>query len=230
MGLSDAPRYENLVAVETIRVMLAEDHTVVRQGLRRILEADPEIAITGEAGDGRTAVETARKLRPNVVLMDIGLPVQNGIEATREITAEMPDVHVCILSMHSDDVYLRHALEAGAKGYLLKDADDLELLEAIKAVARGGAYFTTAVLERIVAPFTDKSKRNLLKDPLLRLTGREREVLQLTAEGKTKAEIATILSLSVNTVDTHRKHVMEKLDVHNTAEIVRFAVRKGLVQ
>jgi two-component system, NarL family, response regulator NreC len=216
--------------VERIRVLLADDHTVVRQGLRRVLEADGDIEIVGEAGDGLSVVETAKRLKPNVVVMDISLPGQSGIDATAQIMADSEGINVLMLSMHADEIYLRHALKAGAKGYLVKDADDLDVIDAIKTVARGAVYFTTAVLEKMLAPYGDRQARQRSKDPLLRLTGREREVLQLTAEGKTKSEIASMLSLSVNTVDTHRKHVMEKLDVHNTAEIVRFALRKGIVQ
>jgi two-component system response regulator NreC len=213
-----------------IRVLLAEDHTVVRQGLRKILESDPEIEIGGEVGDGRGAVESAKRLRPTVVVIDIGLPGLNGIEATNQIMKSTDGVSVLILSMHSDDVYVRQALKAGAKGYLLKDSEDLDLIKAVKSLARGGSYFSPTVSKVLLDGYLSDSGTGGGEDALSRLTGREREVLQLISEGKTNKEIARILSLSINTVESHRKHVMEKLDLHNTAEIVRFAVRKGIVQ
>jgi two-component system response regulator NreC len=213
-----------------IRVLLAEDHTVVRQGLRKILESDAEIEIAGEVGDGRGAVEAAKRLRPTVIVIDIGLPGLNGIEATNQIVKGTDGVSVLILSMHSDDVYVRQALKAGAKGYLLKDSEDLDLLKAVKSLARGGSYFSPAVSKVLLDGYLNDAGPGGGEDTLSRLTGREREVLQLISEGKTNKEIARILSLSINTVESHRKHVMEKLDLHNTAEIVRFAVRKGIVQ
>ena len=213
-----------------IRVLLAEDHTVVRQGLRKILESDTDIEISGEVGDGRSAVESAKRLRPNVIVIDIGLPGLNGIEATNQIMKATDGVSILILSMHSDDVYVRQALKAGAKGYLLKDSEDLDLIKAVKSLAGGGSYFSPSVSKVLLDGYLNDSGAGSGEDALSRLTGREREVLQLISEGKTNKEIARILSLSINTVESHRKHVMEKLDLHNTAEIVRFAVRKGIVQ
>jgi two-component system response regulator NreC len=213
-----------------IRVLLAEDHIVVRQGLRKILESDPEIEISGEVANGRSAVESAKRLRPTVVVIDIGLPGLNGIEATGQIMKGTEGVSVLILSMHSDDVYVRQALKAGAKGYLLKDSEDLDLIKAVKSLARGGSYFSPAVSKVLLDGYLSDSRSGAGEDTLSRLTGREREVLQLISEGKTNKETARILVLSINTVESHRKHVMEKLDLHNTAEIVRFAVRKGIVQ
>src|SRR5213080_94362 len=188
-----------------IRVLLVDDHTVVRQGLRRILETDDEIEIVGETGDGRSAVEMAQRMHPNIVVMDIALPELNGIEATRQIMKRNEGAKVLILTMHSDDVCVRQSLKAGARGYLLKDSE--VLLEGYLGDAGGQE----------------------VEDNLALLTDREREVLQLIAEGKTNKEIATVLSVSINTVETHRKHIMEKLDLHNTAEIVRFALRKKIV-
>lgn len=212
-----------------IRVLLAEDHTVVRQGLCKILESDPEIEIVGEVGDGSSAVESAKRLSPAVVVVDIGLPQMNGIEATARIVKSVKGVSVLILSMHDEEVYVRQALKAGAKGYLLKDAEDMDLVRAVKLLARGGSYFSAAVSKVLLDGYlTDGSAAD--EDAFSRLSGREREVLQLVSEGKTNKEIARILSLSVNTVESHRKHLMEKLDLHNTAQIVRFAVRRGIVQ
>jgi two-component system response regulator NreC len=213
-----------------LRVLLVDDHTVVRQGLRRILETDDEIEIVGETGDGRTAVEMVQRLQPHVVVMDIALPEMNGIEATRQIIKRNEGTKVLILTMHSDDVCVRQSLKAGARGYLLKDSEDLDLLRAVKAIGRGGSFFSPSVSKVLLEGYLGDTPGEELEDNLGRLTDREREVLQLIAEGKTNKEIATLLSVSVNTVETHRKHVMEKLDLHNTAEIVRFAVRKRIVQ
>jgi len=194
-----------------IRVLLVDDHTVVRQGLRRILETDDEIEIVGETGDGRSAVEMAQRMHPNIVVMDIALPELNGIEATRQIMKR------------------NEGAKAGARGYLLKDSEDLDLLKAVKAIGRGGSFFSPAVSKVLLEGYLGDAGGQEVEDNLALLTDREREVLQLIAEGKTNKEIATVLSVSINTVETHRKHIMEKLDLHNTAEIVRFAVRKKIV-
>ena len=216
--------------MEKLRVLLVDDHTVVRHGLRRILSSDEQIEIVGEAGDGRAAVELAQRVQPHVVVMDVALPELNGIEATRQLAKRAPNVHVLMLTMHADDVYVRQALKAGARGYLLKDSEDLDLIKAVKAVGAGGSFFSPAVSRVVLSGYLGDRPVGDADDPLGRLTDREREVLQLIAEGKTNKEIAVALSLSVNTVETHRKHLMEKLDLHNTAELVRFAIRERLVQ
>ena len=212
-----------------ITILLADDHTVLRHGLRRILEAEPELHVVGEAGDGRAAVALVEQWHPGVVVMDIGMPLLNGIEATREIVRIDPRVAVLILSMHADVGYLRRSLDAGARGYLLKDAEDLDLVRAVKALAQGGSYFSPVIAaqmrEQLLAPAGSAGP-----DALAVLTQRERQVLQLVAEGKSNKEVATIMNLGVSTVETHRKHVMEKLDLHNTAAMVRFAIRKGIVE
>ena len=213
-----------------IRVLLCDDHTVVRQGLRRLLETDEEIEILGEAGDGRTAVDLVQRLHPNVVVMDIALPRLNGIEATRQIMKHSEGARVLILTMHADDVCVRQSLRAGARGYLLKDAEEFDLLKAVKVVGRGGSYFSPVISKVLLEGYLGEAGAQEIEDNLALLTDREREVLQLIAEGKTNKEIAGVLGVSINTVETHRKHVMEKLDLHNTAEIVRFAVRKKVVQ
>jgi two-component system response regulator NreC len=211
-----------------IAVMLVDDHVLVRQGLRCVLETDPEIEIVGEAGDGRTASELAERLHPDVVLMDLTLPEIDGIEATRQITSRRDGPNVLVLTMHSDDVSVRQSLKAGARGYVLKDADDVDLLNAVKAVARGKSYFSPAVSKVLLTAYRGDSGHHI-EDNLALLTDRECEVLRLIAQGKRNKEIAAELTVSVNTVETHRKHIMEKLDLHNTAEIVRFAVRKNVV-
>ncbi len=212
-----------------LRVLLVDDHTVVRQGLRRILETDDDIEIVGEAGNGRSGVELVLRLHPNVVLMDIALPELNGIEATRQIMKRGDGARVVILTMHADDVFVRQSLKAGARGYLLKDSEDLDLLRAVKAVGRGGSYFSPVISKVLLEGYLGEAGAREIEDNLALLTDREREVLQLIAEGKTNKEIASLLGVSINTEETHRKHIMEKLDLHNTAEIVRFAVRKKVV-
>ncbi len=213
-----------------IRVLLAEDHTVVRQGLRKILDSDSSITVVGEAADGRAAVEAAKRLRPSVVVIDIGLPGLNGIEATSQIIKSVEEVSVLILSMHAEEAYVRQSLKAGARGYLLKDAEDVDLIKAVKSLASGGSHFSPAVSKLLLSGYLRDAEKATGDDAFSRLSGREREVLQLISEGQTNKEIARLLSLSINTVESHRKHVMDKLKLHNTADIVRYAVRKGIVE
>ena len=215
--------------MDKIRVFLVDDHTVVRQGLRRILESDDEIEIVGEAGDGRTAVELVQKLHPHVIVMDVAMPELNGIEATRQIVKRVEGAKVLVLSMHGDDIYVRQALKAGARGYLLKDSEDLDLIKAVKAIRAGGSFFSPPVSKVVLSGYLGDKGEGELESSVTRLTDREREVLQLIAEGKTNKDVAHSLSVSVNTVETHRKHIMEKLDLHNTAELVRFAIRTKMV-
>jgi two-component system response regulator NreC len=211
-----------------IRVLLVEDHTVVRQGLRRVLEIAPEIEIVGEVGDGRAAVDAVRQFLPTVAVVDISLPNLNGIEVTRQLAKASPDTKVLILSMHADDAYVRQSLKAGAKGYLLKDADDHDLIKAVLALNAGGSYFSPAISKILLEGYLHESADTT--DELSRLSDREREVLQLIAEGKSNKEVSQILDVAVSTVESHRKHIMEKLDVHNTAAIVRFALRTGIIR
>ncbi len=207
-----------------VRILLADDHSLVRQGFRRILESHPDFEIVGEAADGRQAVEMTEKLKPDVVVMDVAMPGLNGIDATRQICETSPRTRVLALSMHRDAVYVREILRAGARGYLLKDAIDADLVSAVRAVARGEGYIAPAVADCVLADY-----RQHVSDPIDLLTAREREVLQLIAEGKTNKEIATLLNLSVYTVDAHRGRIMEKLNLHSAGELVRFALRKGLI-
>ncbi|HWC00279.1 MAG TPA: response regulator transcription factor [Bryobacteraceae bacterium] len=209
---------------ETIRILLADDHAVVRQGFKAILTAQPDMEIVGEAGNGREAAELAEKLQPDVVVMDVAMPELNGIEATRRLAASSPRTRVLALSMHKDSVYVREILRAGARGYLLKDAIASDLLSAIRAVARGEGYLSPAVSDAVLNDY-----RRHVTDPIDLLSSREREVLQMIAEGKTNKEIASVLNLSVYTVDAHRGRIMEKLNLHSVNELVRFAVRNGLI-
>jgi DNA-binding NarL/FixJ family response regulator len=207
-----------------IRILLADDHAVVRQGFRAILAAESDMEIVGEAANGRDAVEFAERLQPDVVVMDVAMPELNGIEATRRLAESTPRTRILALSMHKDSVYVREILRAGARGYLLKDAFDSDLLAAVRAVARGEGYLSPAVSDAVLSDY-----RKHVTDPLDLLTSREREVLQMLAEGKTNKDIATLLKLSVYTVDAHRGRIMEKLNLHSIGELVRFAVRNGLV-
>jgi len=207
-----------------IRIVLADDHSVVRQGFRRILEAQPDMEIVGEASNGKEALESAAKFAPDVVVMDVAMPELNGIEATRRMAEVAPRTRVLALSMHKDSVYVREILRAGARGYLLKDAVDEDLIAAVRAVSRGEGYLSPGVADAVLTDY-----RQHVTDPIDLLTSREREVLQLIAEGRTNKEIATTLNLSVYTVDAHRGRIMEKLNLHSTGELVRFAIRKGLV-
>jgi two-component system response regulator NreC len=207
-----------------IRILLADDHAVVRQGFKMILAAQADMEIVGEAGNGREAVELAEKLRPEVAVMDVAMPELNGIEATRRLAHSTPHTRVLALSMHKDSVYVREILRAGARGYLLKDSPSAELLAAVRAVASGEGYLSPAVSNAVLDDY-----RKHVTNPIDLLTSREREVLQMLAEGKTNKEIATVLNLSVYTVDAHRGRIMEKLNLHSINELVRFAVRNGLV-
>ncbi len=206
------------------RILLADDHAVVRQGFKLILSGQADMEIVGEAANGREAVELAQQLRPDVVVMDVAMPELNGIEATRRLIAENPHTRVIALSMHKDSVYVREILRAGARGYLLKDSGAGDLVTAIRAVAGGESYLSPAVSNAVLDDY-----RRHVTNPIDLLTSREREVLQMLAEGKTNKEIAVILNLSVYTVDAHRGRIMEKLNLHSINELVRFAVRNGLI-
>jgi two-component system response regulator NreC len=209
---------------EKIRILLADDHAVVRQGFKMILAAQADMEIVGEAGNGREALDLAGQLQPDLVVMDVAMPELNGIEATRRLADLSPRTRVLALSMHKDSVYVREILRAGARGYLLKDAISSDLLAAVRAVARGEGYLSPGVSDAVLNDY-----RRHVTDPIDLLSSREREVLQMIAEGKTNKEIATVLNLSVYTVDAHRGRIMEKLNLHSVNELVRFAVRSGLI-
>jgi two-component system response regulator NreC len=216
--------------MSNIRVLLADDHAVVRKGLRFLLERAPGMEIVGEASDGREAVRLAAELRPHVAVMDIGMPQLNGIEATAQIVKQNPNVSVIILSVHSDESYLLRALSAGAKGYLLKDSAEEDLVRAVQVAAQGKPFFSPAISEKLLEDYMRYLQQRGLKDSYDLLTDREKQVLQLLAEGKSNKEVAALLNLSPYTVETHRTHIMQKLNLHNTAEIVLYAVRKGIIR
>lgn len=213
-----------------IRVMLAEDHTLVRQGFRRILEDDPRVTVVGEARTGLEAIDQAKKLKPDVVVMDLLMPDLGGLEATAEILKINPQTKILILSMYSNEAYVRKAFELGAKGYILKNAIEVDLNRAVMALAEGEAYFSPGISNIVLESLKAGSFQNAKQDPYERLTLREKEVLQLIAQGKSNKEIATLLDISVNTVAVHRARLMETLGLHRTAELVLYAVKKGLVQ
>lgn len=207
-----------------LRILLADDHAVVRQGFRMILAAQPDFEVVGEASNGREAVELASQTKPDVVVIDVSMPELNGIEATRRIMEVSDRTRVLALSMHRDSVYVREILRAGAVGYLLKDAVENDFLNAVRAVSRGEGYLSPAVADAVLTDY-----RKHVKDPIDLLSSREREVLQMIAEGKTNKEIANSLNLSVYTVEAHRGRIMEKLNLHSGSELVRFALRHGLI-
>ena len=210
--------------MKPIRILLADDHAVVRHGFKMILDAQPDMEIVGEAGNGREAIELAERFRPDIIVMDVAMPELNGIEATRRLASSTPHARVLALSMHKDSVYVREILRAGARGYLLKDSVAADLVSAVRAVASGEGYLSPGVSNSILDDY-----RRHVTNPIDLLTSREREVLQMLAEGKTNKEIAGILNLSVYTVDAHRGRIMEKLNLHSINELVRFAVRNGLI-
>ncbi len=212
-----------------LRVLIADDHGVVRKGLRLLLEQYPEIVVIGEAGNGRDAVNLAASLSPQVVVMDVAMPVLNGIDAAEQILSANPAIGIIILTMHADESYLLRALNVGVKGYLLKESAEEDLLLAIKSAARGKPFFSQAINETLLEDYMRMLKQQGITDSFHLLTAREKEVLQLLAEGKTNKEVATVLDISPYTVESHRTNLMQKLNVHNTAEIVLYAVRKGLV-
>jgi DNA-binding NarL/FixJ family response regulator len=202
-----------------ITVLLVDDHSLVRRGFRRLLEDESDMDVVGEAGDGEESIRLAKELRPQVVVMDCALPGMNGLQATRQIIENSPSTAVLMLSMHSENTWVRQAIEAGAKGYVLKDAMDLELSAAIRKVAAGETVFDPKVEQRAAL----KGERNAA------LTQRELEVLQMIVDGKSNKEIATVLDLSANTVAVHRANIMNTLGIHKTAELVVYAIRAGLV-
>jgi len=201
----------------------------MRSGLRLVIEQQSDLSVVGEAGDGREAVSLANSLRPDVAVMDISMPNLSGIEAAHQITQAHPEIGVIVLSMHPDESYVLRALKAGVKGYLLKDSADSDLIEAVRAVARGKSFFSPAVSRVLLDDYMRKLRRSGAEDTYDLLTPREREVLQLVAEGKSNKEVANLLNLSVYTVETHRSNIMQKLNLKGVPELILYAVRKGII-
>lgn len=210
-----------------IRVLVADDHVVMREGICLLLEAEPDIKVVGQANDGQEALEKAQKLIPDVVLMDITMPGMSGLEATRQLRAALPETQILALTMHEGDEFFFRMLQAGASGYVLKGASPDELLSAIRAVYRRGVYLYPTMAKKLITDYLSRpsSQQGSYDD----LTQREREILTLIADGLTTTEIAKKLVLSANTVQTHRQNIMDKLDLHNKTELIKYAIRKGLI-
>jgi DNA-binding NarL/FixJ family response regulator len=212
-----------------IRILLADDHAVVRDGLRALIEKQSDMLVVAEAADGRECLLMAEEQSPNIVMMDIAMPNMNGMEATRRILAARPQCAVVILSMHQDESYVLGSLRAGAKGYLLKDSPRTEVVEAIRAVSQGRPFLTRKIARILQEDYISRMQRRGVEDSYDLLTDREREVLQLVAEGRTNKEVASDLNISLTTVETHRTHVLQKLGLHSVPELILYAVRKGII-
>ena len=214
--------------MKTIRILLADDHTVVRKGLRMLLESQEGLTVVADAANGRETVALAEKHMPNVIVMNVAMPILNGIEAARQISAKNPQIAIVFLSMHSDEAYVLKALKAGARAYLLKDSAEYDLVNAVKAVSEGKAFFSPAISKMLVEDYVRQLREREVEDSYELLTTREREVLQLLAEGKSNKDVANLLQLSLYTAETHRSNIFQKLNLHSSAELILYAVRKGV--
>ncbi len=215
--------------MKQIRILLADDHIVMRRGLRLLLESQPGFTVVGEASDGRQAVEQAEASKPDVAVLDIAMPNLNGIEAAQRICASVPRTAIVILSMHSDEGYVLRALKAGAKAYLLKDSAEGDLIDGIKAVSEGKAFFSPEISKMLVEDYVREIRARGVEDSYELLTPREREILQMLAEGKSNKDIASLLNLSLYTVETHRRNLQDKLNLHSFPELMLYALRKGVI-
>src|SRR5215467_9937785 len=213
-----------------IRVMLTDDHTLFRQGIRTLLSSEPDLEVVGEASNASEAVNLARQVRPDVVLMDIGMPGMSSFEATRVIRKERPGTHVVFLSMYDDEDYLSEGVEIGASGYVLKDSPADQLVTAIREVQRGGSFLSSRLLTRLVDDFRMQGKGPIRQPRFGTLTKREREILKMLAEGRSVKEIAASFDLSVKTVEAHKFNLMRKLDIHNKAQLVQYAIQKKIIR
>jgi two-component system, NarL family, response regulator NreC len=212
-----------------VKILIADDHGIVRTGLKLLLDRATGMEVVGEAADGREAVRLARELKPDIAILDIGMPLLNGLDAAAHILRENDRTGIIILSMHTDESYILRALDAGAKGYLLKDHADEDLERAIQSVAAGKPYFSPSIAQALLEDYVNLMRERRVQDSYDLLTEREREVLQLLAGGKSNKEVASVLNISPYTIETHRNNLMQKLNLHNTAEIVLYAVRKALI-
>lgn len=215
--------------MKKIRILLADDHNVMRRGLRMLLESEADFVVAGEAADGNRAVEMALALKPDVAVLDVSMPHMTGTEAAKRISEALPDTAIVMLSMHSDESYVLRALNAGTKGYLVKSSAEGDLIGAIRAVNQGRAFFSAEVSRMLVEDYVREMRARGVTDSYELLTAREREILQLLAEGKANKEIAYLLNLSLFTVETHRRNLQEKLNLHSVAELILYAVRKGVI-
>jgi len=213
-----------------IRILLADDHTIIRSGLRLLLEQQSDFKVVAEASDGREAVELVSRHKPEVAILDIGMPELNGIEATRQILVVEPATQVVILSMHADEGYVLRALKAGARAYILKNSAESDLIRAVRTVADGKSFFSPVISKMLLEDYIRQIRDKQVEDSYDLLTPREREILQMLAEGKTNKEVANVLHLSVHTVDAHRGNILQKLNLHGVPEMILYAVRKGIIQ
>lgn len=213
----------------TVRVLVADDHEIVREGIRTLIQAQPGWQVTGEASNGRQAVEKAKELKPDVTVLDIGMPVLNGLEATRQIVKNDPRSKILVLTVHESDTLIQDVLEAGARGYVLKSDAGRDLVTAVNAVRSNKVFFTSKISRVVLGGYLDKSSRKQRKSETGRLTARQREIVQLLAEGKSSKEVATELGLSVKTAETHRANIMQRLDCHSVSELVLYAVRNNII-
>jgi two-component system, NarL family, response regulator NreC len=215
--------------LSSVKVLLADDHGIVRKGLRFVLESEPDMEVVAEASNGREAVRLCEQYQPEIAIVDIAMPQLNGIEAVSQIRKASPGTQSMVLSMHSDETYILRALSAGAKGYILKDAVEDEILPAVRSVLKGKSYFSPAIAKTLLEDYVRYLRQRGLEDSYDLLTDREKEILQLLAEGRSNKEVANLLNLSVTTVETHRTNMMQKLGLHSAAEIVLYAVRKRII-
>jgi DNA-binding NarL/FixJ family response regulator len=215
---------------QSITIFLADDHTIVRQGLAKLLEGEPNLRVVGEAENGREAVVKVEKLQPDVVLMDIAMPMLNGIEATRQIRKACPQTKVIILSMHSHDRYISELFSLGASGYLLKSSTGSDIINAIHTALKGSTYLSPSISDKVIEDYLSLKKKSHQDDLYNRLSNREREVFQMIAEGRATKEIADILCVSPSTVKTHRSNIMEKLEMDNISQLIQFAIHLGIVE
>ena len=215
--------------MSNVKVLLADDHGIVRKGLRFVLESEPDMTVVAEASNGREAVRLCEQYQPEIAIVDIAMPQLNGIDAVSQIRKASPSTQAMVLSMHSDETYILRALSAGAKGYILKDAVEDEILPAVRSVLKGKSYFSPAIAKTLLEDYVRYLRQRGLEDSYDLLTDREKEILQLLAEGRSNKEVANLLNLSVTTVETHRTNMMQKLGLHSAAEIVLYAVRKRII-
>lgn len=221
----------HLLTYKTISVLLAEDHTIVRQGLAKLLEEEPGIRVIGEARNGREAIAKVEELKPDVVIMDIAMPLLNGIEATRQIKKNRPQTRVIILSMHSQDRFISELFTIGASGYLLKDSSGPDIIHAIKSAVKGDTYLSPSISRKVIEDYVSLKKTKSSREQLYaKLSNREREVFQMIAEGRSTKEIAEILCVSISTVKTHRANILEKLEIESLSQLIHFAIELGLVE
>ena len=219
-----------LASMPELNILVVDDHRLVAKGVRRILEERPDWRVVAEATDGRDAVRLAADLQPDIAVVDVSMPHLNGVDAVAQMSARVPNLKVLMLSMYSDEATVGRALRAGARGYLLKDSADTDLVRAVASVAAGETFFSPSIVTRILSEYVDHTSERSVDDPLDRLSPREREVFQLVTEGHTNRQMAALLGVRMSTVETHRAHILEKLGLHNTAELVRFAAQRGVIK